>query len=343
MSAGKAKRIGIPSRLDAAFSEVVNTDEQKTSRFAELRTKDVRIDADNPRALCVQVDHAIELGERVDAEDPEELASEMLAAASDIKNSGVAHKELVDLIGLANSIRTHGVLNPVLVYENRSLYRLISGERRFLAARIAGLSKIPARIYAEKPRESVLRAIQLVENAQRTDLSIDERLQNLEMIRDGIRNETGESMDIPMTMRAMSCSRTMAMWHLRVMEGPQDVRQAIKDGILTSLEKAATLAVIKSQSERRALINSAATTSVADLRDRVRNSARRSRAGGRRRTSVQVRLKTPDIARRFLRAVLNDPEFSNYSNVVGSVERLETIDDLDKAWKELIEALAQDQ
>jgi ParB family chromosome partitioning protein len=71
---------------------------------------------------------------------------------------------------LSQSIRAHGVLQPIVVYRDRdNRYRIIAGERRWRAARLAGLSEIPALVRAVD-RDRLLE-LSLIENIQREDLN----------------------------------------------------------------------------------------------------------------------------------------------------------------------------
>jgi len=72
------------------------------------------------------------------------------------------------LAGLAESIRQHGVIQPILVTETIDGYQLVAGERRVRAARIAGLDHIPAVIRQLADRQQL--ELALVENLQREDL-----------------------------------------------------------------------------------------------------------------------------------------------------------------------------
>ncbi|HEX5418169.1 MAG TPA: ParB/RepB/Spo0J family partition protein [Chloroflexota bacterium] len=73
---------------------------------------------------------------------------------------------MADLIG---SIREHGVLQPIVVTRDDDEYILIAGERRWTAARQAGLTRIPAVIKDATPRQML--ELALVENVQRSDLN----------------------------------------------------------------------------------------------------------------------------------------------------------------------------
>jgi ParB family chromosome partitioning protein len=70
---------------------------------------------------------------------------------------------------LASSIREQGVIQPVLVHRIGSNYGLIAGERRWRAARLAGLKTIPAIVKEATKRELIEQA--LIENIQREDLN----------------------------------------------------------------------------------------------------------------------------------------------------------------------------
>ena len=72
------------------------------------------------------------------------------------------------LAALAESIRQHGVIQPVLVTETIDGYQLVAGERRVRAARLAGLDHIPAVVRQLADREQL--ELALVENLQREDL-----------------------------------------------------------------------------------------------------------------------------------------------------------------------------
>ena len=76
---------------------------------------------------------------------------------------------------LADSIREHGLIQPIVVYKSDNGYTIIAGERRWRAARIAGLVKIPVIIKDVTPKE--IRELALIENIQREDLNPIEEAQ----------------------------------------------------------------------------------------------------------------------------------------------------------------------
>jgi|SRR3989344_512975 len=79
------------------------------------------------------------------------------------------------LVELAESVREHGILEPLLVAKTPAGYQIVAGERRWRAAKLAGLTRIPAIIKETTPQGMLEMA--LVENVQRSDLNSLERAQ----------------------------------------------------------------------------------------------------------------------------------------------------------------------
>ncbi len=74
------------------------------------------------------------------------------------------------LVELAESIKSQGLLQPILVVRDRNGYMLIAGERRLRASKLAGLQQIPAIVLERKPSDEKILFLALVENLQREDL-----------------------------------------------------------------------------------------------------------------------------------------------------------------------------
>ncbi len=70
---------------------------------------------------------------------------------------------------LAQSIKQHGIIQPLILQKNGDRYQIVAGERRFRAARLAGLKKVPAII--KEYTEQEMSEISIIENLQREDLN----------------------------------------------------------------------------------------------------------------------------------------------------------------------------
>jgi ParB family chromosome partitioning protein len=134
-----------------------------------------------------------------------------------------------DALGeLAASIAQHGVLQPLLVSEWRpGSYRLIAGERRWRAAKLAGLSSVPA-IIRERLDEDRHLELALVENLQRQDLTPLEEARAFEQLRSALGLSQAEIAD------RVGIDRSTVANALRLLKLPQDIQELVEDGALTA-------------------------------------------------------------------------------------------------------------
>ena len=133
--------------------------------------------------------------------------------------------ENANLEALAMSITDHGVLQPILVTETLDGYRLVAGERRVQAARLAGLERIPAVIRQLADREQL--ELALVENVQREDLNPIEEANAFRQLHE----EFGLTQDE--IARQVGRARTTVTNTLRLLELDEGVQAAVADGRLS--------------------------------------------------------------------------------------------------------------
>ena len=131
--------------------------------------------------------------------------------------------ELLD--SLAESIRVHGIIQPLVVRPAGEGYEIIAGERRWRAARLAGLKEVPVRVLVLNESQSVQAA--LVENLQREDLHPLE-------VADGIRDLiTRFSISHEEAARRLGWSRVAVTNKLRLLGLPDSVKARVASGSLT--------------------------------------------------------------------------------------------------------------
>lgn len=133
-----------------------------------------------------------------------------------------------ELEELADSIRQHGVLQPLLVSERSpGQYVLVAGERRWRAARLAGLAAVPA-VIREQLADDRLLELALVENLQRRDLTPLEEARAFEHLRAGLGLAQGEIAD------RVGLDRSTVANALRLLKLPLEVQEWVEDGALTA-------------------------------------------------------------------------------------------------------------
>jgi ParB family chromosome partitioning protein len=132
-----------------------------------------------------------------------------------------------ELRELADSIREHGVLQPLLVTAAGDGYELVSGERRLRASRIAGLQTVPA-IEVDPENDVGSLTIALVENVQRQDLGVLELARAYRQLRDDF-GRTQEEI-----AKAVGKSRPSVANTLRLLELSEPVQKAIEEGKITA-------------------------------------------------------------------------------------------------------------
>ena len=134
---------------------------------------------------------------------------------------------------LAESIRNHGILQPLTVRRTGTSYELIAGERRLRAAQLAGLTEIPCIVMTMDEKESGLAA--MVENLQRQDLDFIEEARGIAALMDkwSISQEQAAKM--------LGKSQSAVANKLRLLRHSDKVLQALREAELTERHARALL------------------------------------------------------------------------------------------------------
>lgn len=137
---------------------------------------------------------------------------------------------------LEASIREYGVLQPLLVRPvSDGSYRIVAGERRWRAARAAGLTEVPAVIRSLTDEEAC--AIALIENLQREDLDPLEEAEGIRRLIEEFGFTQAEAAE------RISKSRPAVTNSLRLLSLPQDAREALSEGKISAGHARALLAL----------------------------------------------------------------------------------------------------
>jgi ParB family chromosome partitioning protein len=144
---------------------------------------------------------------------------------------------------LAQSIRATGIIQPLLVRRRGGLYELVAGERRWRAAQMAGLTRVPA-IVREIPDENLLE-LALIENIQRQELNAIEEanayrrlIETLGLTQEEVAQRVGRD-------------RTFITNYLRILKLPNEIQSLLEQEKLTFGHARALLGIADPQLQRR--------------------------------------------------------------------------------------------
>jgi ParB family chromosome partitioning protein len=189
------------------------------------------------------------------------------------------------LAELANSIKYHGIIQPLVVNKKGEQFEIIAGERRYQASKIAGLTKVPVIVREAEEKEKLELAI--VENVQRHDLNSLEEAKAYKKLIDDYQMSQEEVAD------RMGKSRSAVANKVRLLGLPVEIQRALVSGKITEGHAKAILAITTPE-KQRALFEMI-------LKDNL--------------TVRQVEGKVQEISVRSHNRVVNvDPEIKNLEN-----------------------------
>jgi ParB family chromosome partitioning protein len=150
-----------------------------------------------------------------------------------------------DLSELAASIEEHGIIQPLIVTETVDGYQLVAGERRWRAARVAGLSQVP--VLVKNVASSKLLELALVENLQRSDLNPLEEAAAFQQLSDEF-DLTQEEI-----AQRVGKSRTTIANTLRLLKAAGPVQEALLEERISEGHARALLGLEKAAAQEAAL------------------------------------------------------------------------------------------
>jgi len=315
----KKKVFQISDALTEGLEETITAAHNYTGelRVDVIPIKRIEVDPENPRDLALKMD---DLYHGIDESDP------LYERKSD---------ELRNLQTLANSIRDQGIINPIVVYKFGEKYRLVAGERRTLASLLAGRSEIQAKILDSKPNELKISLLQWIENVERTDLSLWERLRNLEKIVQTHAVKKGmlsEQVTVTELSNLIGCTKPHAMNYKAVLLADHELKELIRDNKIRNLEKAALISGIQSASVKAHVIDACLAGAVLKkLKVIATQDVQKSKPvhvkkqlllqRGRQATAVNLGVtKNLKVAKTIIDSLIKQSELSYFSEHVSEID-----------------------
>jgi ParB family chromosome partitioning protein len=194
---------------------------------------------------------------------------------------------------LADSVRKVGVLQPIIVRPHGEEYQIVAGERRWRAARAAGLDKVPVRVMGATEGEAL--ELALIENLQRQDLNPMEEARGYRRLLTEYQMTQAELAD------KVSKSRPAVANTLRLLDLPDEVQGMLADDKLSAGHARAVLSV--QDEDKRIKLAARIVADGLSVRE-AENLARLYAAGGAERAPRPVSPKSFKIVARKLRRLL---------------------------------------
>jgi len=285
--------------------------------FERAALENVRPDPKNPRNLHLTWDELLEINRQLAQKEGNAPRSER-------------EKIVESISGLAISFKKIGQLQPINVYrDDRGMLRIMDGECRYWAARLAEFKEIDAKVRPDRPK--YLRLEQYAANSLRSDLSLSSQLINLEMVL-----VEAEELGTPVkSLNEFSTvlgkpRATVQNWWSILRSDHQDVKDAIRSGAVTSLETAYAASQEVDPGRRAALLEGHALPA----RNATQNVSHRTAGRGRPKSAVELgRAKDLEIVRKLIEAIPLEQSFdqTDWSNPK----------DVQQAWRTFIEAFTR--
>lgn len=146
------------------------------------------------------------------------------------------------LAELANSIKNHGIIQPLVVSRDGGRYEIIAGERRFQAAKLAGLQKVPVILRDAEEKEKL--ELALIENIQRHDLNCVEEARAYKKLYGEYQMSQEEVAD------KVGKSRSAVANKMRLLNLPIEIQRALTEEKITEGHAKAILAVSNPEKQR---------------------------------------------------------------------------------------------
>jgi ParB-like nuclease domain len=239
-------------------------------------------------------------------------------------------KEVEMIHGLKNSMHQIGQRQPIEVWRNGSWLEITDGERRYWAAKLLGWTHLDVKVLPERPARSKL--VQFIVNFQRRDLKPRQALTNLQNILIEAKETGNDVATGPDFVKLVGFTETTGFRWWGILQGPQDVRDAILSGRIQSVRDAYEITKEDDSAKRAAMIQDPAASRNPFSSPASPPNPKTTSTRGRRAQQIRFGNTTSPGAARYLfeRA---DPEGkftpTDWSN----------LNQINKAWRSLMEKL----
>lgn len=253
-------------------------------------------------------------------------------------------KERDALNELCESIKRLGIKNAIEVYKDGLKYRIVTGERRYWAALLAGQTSVPVRI-SPKPDEFNLRYTQWVENINRLDLSLWEKFNNLILIADAHKKSNQGEFSEQTLQSLLGISDIQAYRYFCLLKADEKIIQLVQLGKLNNLKLVQELVSMKDKGARNQIISwiqssKDEVTSLASYRDIAGKKVPSSKFKSGQSISLG-KINNTHIAKQLIEIVLSDTRLNKHRDGFKNIDWTSS-KAITKAFKDLFKTLEKE-
>lgn len=276
-----ARKAGLGRGLDALFADAapINEEEYTAEQRREEKSPAKKTQAKSPKS-------------RKPAAEEDNRDRVLYIDINDIKPNSAQpriHFDEEKLNELAGSIKTNGVIQPLIVREGANGYELVAGERRWRASRIAGLKTVPCIVRDFDDRQNAIVAI--IENMQREDLNPIEEARGLKSMTEkyGFTQEQVSA--------SLGRSRTYIANSIRLLKLPAEIQEYVSSGRMSAAH-GRTIINIPDKAKQKEIAdkiirNDLSVRATEKLAERVKDELKPERK--RRKPKAEAQGKTEDV------------------------------------------------
>jgi ParB family chromosome partitioning protein len=257
------------------------------------------------------------------------------------------------LESLAKTIQEDQLINPIYVYRYGNKCRLIAGERRTLASAIAGKKEIIARIAPQRPIGTKLKVLQWIENNERVDLTLAERIASLDAIikeyfTENIHQKAKVTAKLLGDLTGMSL--TQSRRYLLILQAKPEIRRAITNGQLENIKLIELICSVQDSEHQEELLNAAISGLSFETINKLKNelefhSRRSNESRSRKKIHINLGRAKPHIVKMLFSALSSSQTISEKlaSHIQDMDKNIQwhNHDSIEKSFKKIILMLDQ--
>lgn len=259
------------------------------------------------------------------------------------------------LESLAKTIKDDQLINPIFVYRFGNKCRLIAGERRTLASAIAGKKEIIARIASKRPVGTKLRVLQWIENNERQNLSLAERIASIESILEAHFSENPAKKTDKVTANLLSeltgMSLTQSKRYNLVLQSRPLIKRAVLDGKIENIKLIELISSEGNEENQDLLLNAAISGQSFEKISILKNELQAGKYFGRRKNirkkeGVSLGKVSPNVIKIIIDALVSseiiDTSTTNKINSIVDRAKWHESDSISRAFKQISALLEQE-